>query len=55
MSIVNIAVSRGNSLHCRKKSLLQEEGEVFRKSNALLGPEEIESEYDTEELRIEVR
>ena len=34
--------------------MVEEEGEVFRKGNALLGPEELEGEYDGEELRIEV-
>ena len=34
---------------------MAEEGEIFRKGNKLLGPEEMEGEYDGEELRIEVR
>ena len=34
--------------------MVEEEGEVFRKGNVLLGPEEMEGEYDGEELRIEV-
>lgn len=34
--------------------MVEEEGEVFRKSNVLLGPEDLEGEYDGEELRIEV-
>ncbi|KLO15169.1 RNI-like protein [Schizopora paradoxa] len=36
------------------KVWVEEEGEVFRKGNALLGPEELEGEYDGEELRIEL-
>ena len=35
--------------------MVEEEGEVFRKGTVLLGPEEMEGEYDGEELRIEVR
>lgn len=34
--------------------MVEEEGEVFRKGNVLLGPNEMEGEYDGEELRIEV-
>lgn len=34
--------------------MVEEEGEVFRKGQALLGPEEMEGEYAGEELRIEV-
>jgi hypothetical protein len=34
---------------------VEEEGEVFRKGNILLGPEEMEGEYAGEELRKEVR
>ena len=34
--------------------MVEEEGEVFRKGTVLLGPEELEGEYDGEELRIEV-
>lgn len=34
---------------------MEEEGEVFRKGAVLLGPEEMEGEYDGEELRKEVR
>jgi protein phosphatase 1 regulatory subunit 37 len=37
------------------RSWVAEEGEIFRKGNRLLGPEEMEGEYDGEELRIEVR
>lgn len=33
---------------------MTEEGEVFRKGAALLTPEEMEGEYDSEELRKEV-
>ena len=39
----------------RSKVMVEEEGEVFRKGTVLLGPEEMEGEYDGEELRIEVR
>lgn len=38
----------------RSKNWVEEEGEVFRKGVALLKPEEMEEEYDTEELRKEV-
>ena len=34
---------------------MEEEGEVFRKGQVLLGPEEMEGEYAGEELRKEVR
>jgi protein phosphatase 1 regulatory subunit 37 len=34
---------------------VEEEGEVFRKGTVLLGPEEMEGEFDGEELRKEVR
>jgi len=37
------------------RSWVAEEGEIFRKGNKLLGPEEMEGEYAGEELRIEVR
>lgn len=33
---------------------MEEEGEVFRKGTVLLGPEEMEGDYDSEELRREV-
>jgi len=33
---------------------VEEEGEVFRKGTFLLKPEELEGEYDSEELRKEV-
>ncbi|KAI5119230.1 hypothetical protein M0805_002155 [Coniferiporia weirii] len=36
------------------KVMVEEEGEVFRKGAILLGPEEMEGEYDGEELRIEL-
>ncbi|KAJ3755304.1 hypothetical protein EV360DRAFT_49950 [Lentinula raphanica] len=36
------------------RSWVAEEGEVFRKGNILLGPEEMEGEYDGEELRREL-
>ncbi|KAJ3842459.1 hypothetical protein F5878DRAFT_555797 [Lentinula raphanica] len=38
----------------RSRSWVAEEGEVFRKGNILLGPEEMEGEYDGEELRREL-
>ncbi|CAL1710893.1 unnamed protein product [Somion occarium] len=38
----------------RSRSLVAEEGEVFRKGVVLLGPEEMEGEYDGEELRKEL-
>ncbi|KAF9002517.1 hypothetical protein BDQ17DRAFT_1306302 [Cyathus striatus] len=38
----------------RSRSWVEEEGEVFRKGNVLLGPEEMEGEYDGEELRKEL-
>lgn len=44
-----------NRLLDRSRSWVAEEGEVFRKGNALLGPEEMEGEYAGEELRREVR
>lgn len=34
---------------------MEEEGEIFRKGNVLLGPEELEGEYAGEDLRKEVR
>lgn len=43
-----------SSLPGRSRSWVAEEGEVFRKGNVLLGPEEMEGEYDGEELRREV-
>ncbi|GBE84362.1 hypothetical protein SCP_0603410 [Sparassis crispa] len=36
------------------RSWVEEEGEVFRKGTVLLGPEEMEGEYDGEELRREL-
>ncbi|KAL5504946.1 hypothetical protein ACEPAH_7609 [Sanghuangporus vaninii] len=36
------------------KVMVEEEGEVFRKGTVLLGPDEMEGEYDGEELRIEL-
>lgn len=33
---------------------MEEEGEIFRKGNVLLGPEELEGEYAGEDLRKEV-
>jgi len=36
------------------RSWVTEEGEIFRKGNKLLGPEEMEGEYAGEELRIEL-
>ena len=44
-----------DNIRCRSRSWVEEEGEVFRKGAVLLTPEEIETEYDTEELRKEVR
>lgn len=38
----------------RSRSWVEEEGEVFRKGTVLLGPEEMEGDYDSEELRREV-
>ncbi|KAJ3569804.1 hypothetical protein NP233_g4812 [Leucocoprinus birnbaumii] len=38
----------------RSRSWVAEEGEVFRKGTVLLGPEELEGEYDGEELRKEL-
>ncbi|PCH38969.1 RNI-like protein [Wolfiporia cocos MD-104 SS10] len=38
----------------RSRSWVEEEGEVFRKGTVLLGPEEMEGEYDGEELRREL-
>ncbi|KAJ4478833.1 hypothetical protein C8J55DRAFT_606423 [Lentinula edodes] len=38
----------------RSRSWVAEEGEVFRKGNVLLGPEEMEGEYNGEELRREL-
>ncbi|KAH8109464.1 hypothetical protein DFH11DRAFT_1812456 [Phellopilus nigrolimitatus] len=36
------------------KVMVAEEGEIFRKGTVLLGPEEMEGEYDGDELRIEL-
>lgn len=38
----------------RSRSWVAEEGEIFRKGNKLLGPEEMEGEFAGEELRIEL-
>ncbi|KAJ7616131.1 hypothetical protein FB45DRAFT_935338 [Roridomyces roridus] len=38
----------------RSRSWVEEEGEVFRKGNILLGPEEMDGEYAGDELRIEL-
>ncbi|KAI0321438.1 hypothetical protein OF83DRAFT_1051221 [Amylostereum chailletii] len=38
----------------RSRNWVAEEGEVFRRGNKLLGPEEMEGEFDGEELRIEL-
>lgn len=38
----------------RSRSWVEEEGEVFRKGNVLLGPDEMEGEYAGEDLRKEV-
>lgn len=42
------------NMNLRSRSWVAEEGEVFRKGTVLLGPEEMEGEYDGEELRREV-
>ena len=42
-------------MYTSSRSWVAEEGEIFRKGNKLLGPEEMEGEYAGEELRIEVR
>jgi hypothetical protein len=42
-------------MYTSSRSWVTEEGEIFRKGNILLGPEEMEGEYAGEELRIEVR
>jgi protein phosphatase 1 regulatory subunit 37 len=39
----------------RSRTWVAEEGEVFRKGQALLGPEELEGDYDSEDLRQQVR
>jgi hypothetical protein len=39
----------------RSRGWVEEEGEVFRKATRLLGPEEMEDDYDGDELRVEVR
>ncbi|KAJ7343861.1 hypothetical protein DFH08DRAFT_915041 [Mycena albidolilacea] len=44
----------GESPTNRSRSWVEEEGEVFRKGTALLGPEEMEGEYAGEELRKEL-
>lgn len=38
----------------RSRSWVEEEGEIFRKGNVLLGPEEMEGEWEGDELRKEV-
>ncbi|KAM6494674.1 hypothetical protein JOM56_009297, partial [Amanita muscaria] len=38
----------------RSRIWVEEEGEVFRKGTVLLGPEELEGEYDSEDLRREI-
>lgn len=43
------------SFFFRSRYLLEEEGEIFRKGQALLGEAEMESEYAGEELRQGVR
>ena len=42
-------------LRTRSRAWVEEEGEIFRKGQALLGPEELEGEFAGEELRIEVK
>ncbi|KAJ7710586.1 hypothetical protein B0H17DRAFT_1324260 [Mycena rosella] len=44
----------GTSPTNRSRSWVEEEGEVFRKGTALLGPEEMEGEYAGEDLRKEL-
>ncbi|KAJ7100977.1 hypothetical protein B0H15DRAFT_919984 [Mycena belliarum] len=44
----------GTSPTERSRSWVEEEGEVFRKGTALLGPEEMDGEYAGEELRKEL-
>lgn len=41
-------------VRCSSRSWVAEEGEVFRKGAVLLTAEEMEGEYDSEELRKEV-
>lgn len=43
-----------NDIGLRSRSWVEEEGEVFRKGNVLLGPDEMEGEYVGEDLRKEV-
>ncbi|KAF8687865.1 hypothetical protein AX14_003577 [Amanita brunnescens Koide BX004] len=47
-------VEAGPSPTDRSRIWVAEEGEVFRKGTVLLGPEEMEGEYDGEELRREL-
>ncbi|KAF8635270.1 hypothetical protein AX15_000493 [Amanita polypyramis BW_CC] len=47
-------VDAGPSSTDRSRIWVAEEGEVFRKGTVLLGPEEMEGEYDGEELRREL-
>ncbi|KZT03597.1 uncharacterized protein LAESUDRAFT_327993 [Laetiporus sulphureus 93-53] len=50
-----ITLCYANRSHCTwSRSWMEEEGEVFRKGTVLLGPEEMEGEYDGEELRREL-
>ncbi|EJD40745.1 RNI-like protein [Auricularia subglabra TFB-10046 SS5] len=46
--------AKSPTVDIRSKNWVVEEGEVFRKGVALLKPEEMEEEYDTEELRKEL-
>ncbi|KAH9177701.1 hypothetical protein EDB89DRAFT_1934014 [Lactarius sanguifluus] len=48
------ARSPNGSVSRQSRSWVAEEGEIFRKGNRLLGPEEMEGEYAGEELRIEL-
>ncbi|PFH46913.1 hypothetical protein AMATHDRAFT_50684 [Amanita thiersii Skay4041] len=52
--IANEEMQSGPSPTDRSRIWVAEEGEVFRKGTVLLGPEEMEGEYDGEELRREL-
>ena len=61
VSPTDLCVSRSSALQVfadrddRSRRLVEEEGEVFRKGAVLLTSEDMEGEYDSEELRKEVR
>jgi protein phosphatase 1 regulatory subunit 37 len=38
----------------RSRAWVEEEAEIFRKGQVLLGPDEMEGDFDGEELRVEV-